>query len=581
MPRCARGGRGRGRILTAKRSKSKRPSLTARKTAAGATTQRFRRLARTILKGRWDFSPTTAQSAGLHAYDGKLPDFSPRAFARRLDTVRTQLRALGAIDPETLSSGDRLDRGILIAALEDEVMDYGVRQLHRTFPPVYLWRMTIVNYLLRNYAPLEVRLKAVARLLDRIPRFVEDMRANLRRSIPETFYEVGEQACEGIIEGFQDELREAAKGASAETRARLEKASAAATASLRAFLEELRTVYKPKVTTEFAIGAARYKGMIRAEHGADIPLDRLRAVGRADLERNKAAFLETAKAIDPTKTPQQVMELVSMEHPRADTLISDTAAMLEAIRGYVVEHKVVTIPSEVRCRVIETPRFYRFATAALNPPGSFEKKATEAFYYVTPVEPSWPPEKQEEWLRHLNTASLRNISVHEAYPGHYVHFLHNKETVKSTVAKSYYSYAFTEGWAHYAEEMMVQHGFGGGDPKLRLVQLQDALLRDCRYISSIEMHTGTWTWEDATRFFMENAFLDRLPAEREAKRGTWDPGYLNYTLGKLIIKKLREDYFKDHAKSTLTDFHDEFLSLGAPPLGLAREHMLLEGGDLL
>jgi len=190
---------------------------------------------------------------------------------------------------------------------------------------------------------------------------------------------------------------------------------------------------------------------------------------------------------------------------------------------------------------------------------------------VTPVEPSWPPEKQEEWLRHLNYTSLRNISVHECYPGHYVHFLHRKN-VASPVLRSYHSYAFTEGWAHYCEEMMVEQGFG--DARLRLVQLQDALLRNCRYISSIKMHTAGWSWEDATRYFMENAFLDRLPAEREAKRGTWDPGYLNYTLGKLMIKKLRADWLDGHPGGSLQEFHDVLLSLGAPPLGLAREHLL-------
>ncbi len=540
----------------------------------------IRTLARPILKAHWDFHPTTAQSFGLHEYDGKLPNYSAAAVEKRVATVRSQVRRLRAIDPGSLMPNDRLDRGILIAMLEDELFDFSIMQLHRIFPPYYLWRMNIVNYLLRTYAPLEARMRAVARLLEQVPRFVAGMRATLRRSIPDTCYEVGEQACEGIIEGFEKELPEAAKAASAATRKRIAAASAKAVASLRAFLDELRGKYKPRVTKTFALGPTRYRRMIRFEHGGDIPLERLRAIGKADLERNKAAFMETAKKIDPTKPPQEVMGIVAADHSRADTLIPDTANMLEEIRDYVVRRKVVTVPSEVRCQVIETPRFYRFATAALNPPGSFEKKATEAFYYVTPVEPEWPPEKQEEWLRHLNTATLQNISVHEAYPGHYVHFLHRARVV-SDVAKSHYSYAFTEGWAHYCEEMMVDEGFGGGDPKLRLVQLQDALLRNCRYLSSIAMHTGGWGWEDATEFFMENAFLDRLPAEREAKRGTWDPGYLNYTLGKLIIKKLREDFFREHAKSTLTDFHDELLSLGAPPLALAREHMLRGGGALL
>jgi len=207
----------------------------------------------------------------------------------------------------------------------------------------------------------------------------------------------------------------------------------------------------------------------------------------------------------------------------------------------------------------------------MNSPGSFERLAKDAFYYVTPVEDSWTPEKREEWLRHLNYTTLRNISVHECYPGHYVHFLHRMK-IPSTVLRSYTSYAFTEGWAHYCETMMVEEGFG--DARLKLAMLQDALLRNCRYLSSIGMHTAGWSWEDATKFFMENAYLDRLPAEREAKRGTWDPGYLNYTLGKLMIRKLRDDWMERNPRRELKEFHDTFLALGAPPLGLAREHLL-------
>jgi uncharacterized protein (DUF885 family) len=300
----------------------------------------------------------------------------------------------------------------------------------------------------------------------------------------------------------------------------------------------------------------------------------LQEVGRADLAANQEAFHKTAKRIDPAKDPKEVLEDIERDHPTAEGLIEDTRAMLEEIRGYLIDHDIVSVPSEERAQVIETPRFYRFATAAMNSPGSFERVAKEAFYYVTPVEDSWTPEKQEEWLRHLNYTSLRNISVHECYPGHYVHFLHRKR-VRSPVLRSYYSYAFTEGWAHYCEAMMVEEKFG--DLRLNLAMLQDALLRDCRYLSSIGMHTGAWSWEDATRFFMENAHLDRLPAEREAKRGTWDPGYLNYTLGKLMIKKLRSDWMARNRGASLKQFHDALLGLGAPPLGLAREHLLGPG----
>ncbi len=543
----------------------------ARRSAAGA----FRKVAKDVLRSRWDFHPTLASALGLHRYDGRLPGYSPSALARRESRLERQLRALDVIERRggSLDGGRCLELGTLRGMLLTERFELADLREPHTLPPYFLYRLSIVNYLLREYAPLDRRLRAVARLQGQVPRFLRDLRAVTDRRLPETYYEMGEMAARGMIDAFERELPEQAAKASRAVQRLLGRTGPAAVNELKVLLHEFETAYKPRTKTAFALGRRRFERMVRAEHLAAIPQQRLLAVGMADLASNRAAFVETAAKIDAAKEPRAVMEDISRDHPRAETLIEDTRALLEDIRQFLVDRDLVSIPSEDRAQVIETPRFYRFATAAMNSPGPFEEVAKEAFYYVTPVEDSWPPEKREEWLRHLNYTSLRNISVHEVYPGHYVHFLHRRN-VASPVLRSYYSYAFTEGWAHYCEEMMIEAGFGGGDPRYRLAQLQDALLRDCRYVASIRMHTGGWTWQDATRFFMENALLDRLPAEREAKRGTWDPGYLNYTLGKLMIKKLRADWFDRHPYATLREFHDGFLALGAPPLGLVREHLL-------
>ena len=530
-----------------------------------------------ILRARWDFHPTTAAAVGLHRYDGKLGDYSSSSLRRRLAQVQKQLAALDALESRAHPTGRaRLELGVLRGALLTERLDLVDLREPQTLPPYFLFRLSIVNYLLRNYAPLDRRLRAIARMQAGLPRYLRDFRAVVDRRLPETYYEMGEMAARGIADAYARELPEHLAKASSATRRLVERTNAAAIDELKLLGNELESKFKPRVKKEFAIGARKYERMIRAEHLAAIPLDRLLDVGTADLAANRRAFVETAAKIDASKTPQQVVEGISRDHPSAESLIEDTQGMLEGLRQFVIDREIVGVPSEERAKVLETPRFFRFATAAMNSPGSFETVAKEAFYYVTPVEPTWPPEKQEEWLRHLNYTSLRNISAHECYPGHYVHFLHRRR-VHSTILKSYYSYAFTEGWAHYCEEMMVDQGLGDGDPRARLAMLQDALLRNCRYVSSIKMHTQGWTWEDATRFFMENAFLDRLPAEREAKRGTWDPGYLNYTLGKLMIKKLRSDWFRRHSTATLREFHDALLALGAPPLGLARDHLLGPG----
>ena len=532
----------------------------------------FPALAKRILDEHRAFHPTQAAGSGLHRYDGLLPDYTGPSVRRYTARAKSALDALNRIERKGgLSRKARLELGVLCGMLLSEASELVDQRLPRAFPPHFLFRLSVVNYLLRNYAPLDRRLRAVATLQSQVPRYLKDLRTTMDRRLADTFYEMAEMAGAGILDAYTRELPDHLRDASPGVRSLVERSNEVAKTELKSLVHDLTSAYKPRIKTGFALGLRKYERMIYAEHLARIPIERLREVGRADLRTNQAAFRKTAKRIDPGKTPKGVLERIEGDHPTADSLIEDARAMLEEIRAYVIDHDIVTVPSEERARVIETPRFYRFATAAMNSPGSFEKVAKEAFYYVTPVEESWTPQKQEEWLRHLNYTSLRNISVHECYPGHYVHFLH-RTRVESPVLRSYYSYAFTEGWAHYCEAMMVDEGLG--DLRLRLAMFQDALLRDCRYLSSIGMHTEGWSWEDATRFFMENAHLDRLPAEREAKRGTWDPGYLNYTLGKLMIKKLRSDWMAQHPGAGLRDFHDAFLGMGAPPLGLAREHLL-------
>jgi len=546
------------------------------KTARGKTAA-FSKVARNILKAHWDFHPTVSAAMGLHRYDGRLPDYSPAALKRQAALIQKQLRALDAIERRGgLHELARLELGALRGVLLAERFQLvDARQPH-ALPSFFLYRLSIVNYLLREYAPLDRRLRAVARLQGQVPRYLRALRASLDRRLPETFYEMGDMAARGMIDAYERELSERMAEASPAVRRLLERTSAAAVSELKILLHEFGTTYKPRTKSAFALGRRKFERMIRGEHLSAIPVERLLEVGMADLAANRFQLQETAAQIDPSKTPGEIMGEISRDHPRAETLIEDTRTLLEEIRQFLIDRDIVSVPSEDRARVMETPRYYRFATAAMNSPGPFEKVAREAFYYVTPVEDSWPPEKQEEWLRHLNYASLRNISVHECYPGHYVHFLHRRN-VRSPALRVSSSYAFIEGWAHYCEEMMIEQGFGGGDLRLRMAQLQDALLRDCRYVASIRMHTGGWTWEDATRFFMESALLDRLPAEREAKRGTWDPGYLNYTLGKLMVKKLRADWLDRHRGARLREFHDALLGLGAPPLGLVREHLLGPG----
>ena len=344
----------------------------------------------------------------------------------------------------------------------------------------------------------------------------------------------------------------------------------------------------PKATGEWALGEEKFRRMLAEGELIDMPPAKLLELGLAELKREQEAFAEAAKIIDPNKPPIEVFSDVQKEHPTPENLISEAAKNLDNIRQFLVDKEIISIPSKVRAEVKETPKYDRANwSAAMDAPGPFEKKATEAYYYITPVEPEWTPEQKEEWLASFNYFTTDVVSIHEVYPGHYTQFLHLNASDASKVAKIFNSYAFVEGWAHYTEKMMLDEGFGqpkGDKPsdeeikraaKYRLAQSDEALLRICRLCVSVKMHTQGMTVDEATHFIMDNCYYEEKPARQEAMRGTNDPGFLNYTLGKMQILKLREDYkAQEGDKFSLKKFHDEMLKHGMPPIRLLREIML-------
>jgi uncharacterized protein (DUF885 family) len=328
--------------------------------------------------------------------------------------------------------------------------------------------------------------------------------------------------------------------------------------------------------------------MLRQGEMITLTPEELLEIGMKELQAKQQVFAEAARVIDPNKKPIEVFKEIQKDHPTEQSLIPDTAKNLEMIRQFLLDQKIITLPSPVRAQVKETPQFMRATSfASMDTPGPFETKATEAFYYVTPVEPDWPPQQKEEWLTAFNYYTTDIVSVHEAYPGHYVQFLCLNASPADKLEKVFTSYAFTEGWAHYAEQMLVDEGFGRGGgstptqedlakaAKYRMAQTDEALLRVCRLCVSIKMHCQGMSVDDGTKFFHENCYYEEKPARQEAVRGTFDPEYLYYTVGKLEILKLREDYKKQEgANFSLKEFHDEMLRHGAPPIRLLREVLL-------
>jgi uncharacterized protein (DUF885 family) len=364
-----------------------------------------------------------------------------------------------------------------------------------------------------------------------------------------------------------------AAGGDAALLAQFEQANGEAVAAARDFSEWLQKDLLPRSHGQYAIGAESFLAKLKYDDQVELPLPDLLAKGEAQLAKDHAAFVETARQIDASKTPAQVMASLSDVHPAADDLVASVGRSVEAARQFIVEKNLVTVPSEVRVKVEQTPPYARSGSfASMDTPGPFETVATEAFYYVTPVEQEWDAKHKEEHLRLYNPWVVGMINVHEAYPGHYLQFLYAPRFPTKT-RKLTHSSSNSEGWAHYAEQMTVEQGFGGGDPKMKLAQLSEALLRDCRYVVGVQLHTGGWTVEKGAELFREKCFQEPANAYEEARRGAYNPTYLYYTLGKLEIQELARDYLaKKHA--TLKQFHDAFVVQGSLPIPVVREILL-------
>jgi len=527
------------------------------------------------LRGIFATYPARAANLGLHGYDGMVTDYSPFAIAKRVSDLKAFRDELAALAPDAPPAQTWLDYELLRLAIERELFEWETSRDWARNPMGYVLTCDVSNYLKRNYAPLPTRLKAITAHLGHISDLLAQARANLELPMPRTFAQTSLEMIHGTVVFLRGELPAAlASVEEAALMSRFSDAQAKAIAALESFAAWLQGEVLPKANGQYAIGAEAFRQMLRVGEAVELPLERLWAVAQASLARNKAELEATARRIAPDKSPAEVVKDMGRQHPATAALISETRQMVEKSRAFVVEHDLVSIPYDLRPMVAETPAFLRWAFAMMDTPGPFEKIATESFYYITPPENDWPPDKAEEWLTQFDYYTLDDTSIHEAWPGHYLHWLHFRNSPTS-VTKVCDSYAFSEGWALYVEQMMMEQGYRADEPRLRLAQLSEALLRDVRFVCAIGLHTQGMSVDEATRRFMQDVFMEELPARKEAERGTYDPGYLFYTLGKLMTLKLREDYRREQGSAfSLKQFHDAFLSFGAPPIPLVRQMML-------
>jgi len=548
----------------------------------------FEKVAQDYIKGFLAWRPQTGTALGFHEYDGKVTDFSRASLDSELARLKEFEGKLAAISIETLSPRKAYDYGILQGSIRREIFGFEKMQIFSRNPMTYA-SLDVNIYIKRNFAPLENRVRSIIAILNQAPNMTAAARANLEESLPRPQIETAIDEAEGGAKFLGGDLVAALKDFKNEPlMSEFRTSNQRAIAELTNYVKFLKEQKLPKANNSYPLGREKYVQLLGSAEMISLSPEELLEVGLRELKRKQEDFSESARIIDPNAKPIDVFKAIQKDHPTEQSLIPDTAKNLEMIRQFLIEHHIITLPSQVRAEVKETPQFMRATSfASMDTPGPFEKKATEAYYYVTPVEPDWPAQQKEEWLTAFNYYTTDIVSVHEAYPGHYVQFLCLNASSATPLEKIFTSYAFTEGWAHYAEQMLVDEGFGASNStnlspeerikaaKYRLAQTDEALLRVCRLCVSIKMHCQGMTVDEATKFFQDNCYYEQKPAQQEATRGTYDPEYLFYTVGKLQIFKLREDFRKQEgAKFSLQKFHDEMLRHGAPPIRLLREVML-------
>ena len=546
----------------------------------GSGNAAFVSTARTHFYDGFRESPVGATLTGYHAYDTQLDDVRPAAWRAHFRREHQVLRALQAIDPATLSPDVAIDRTMLIGSIREDLLWLDERSGWRHNPDDYTQTVANAVYapISRAYAPLRTRMQDVIARERAIPALLVQARANITTVDPSTLESSQEDAA-GTIDLFKTTLPSVFKSAGDRTLQHafaLSNANAlAAVSGYSAWLKGLRA------SGTFALGAPAYARLLQYEDAVDTPLPQLLGVARAAFLQTRTDYVATAKKIDPHLTAAQVYAKISRVHPTGNALLAAAQNDLVGLRAFLIARHIVTVPAAANIRVTETPEFERSTIqAAMDAPGPLETVATRAYYFVTPPDPTWSKAETEGYLAQFSDFERPILSAHEVYPGHYLNFTVDRQLPLSLTRKLLSSGSFVEGWAHYDEQMVVDEGWGNGDPRVRLAQLEEAILRNCRFVAGIGLHTGNWSEQRAERFFETQCFQPKGVAEVEALRGTQDPLYGRYTMGKLMIFKLRRDYrAKLGANYTLQKFHDEFLAHGQPPIPLLRKLMLGASDD--
>jgi uncharacterized protein (DUF885 family) len=516
------------------------------------------------------FNPDFAIYQGAHQYDGKLPDWSESGLMAQKDFLHKVIAdAQGYAD---LDKQDAFERNYLVQVAKGKLFFLKDADSPHTNPAFYVSSLDPNVYISRDYADKPTRMKALTAFFNQVPGRAKEIRANLKTPMPASFVKYGIAAFDGFADYYANDALEAfADVAAPEVQQNLKYSATKASRAMRELADWLRT-QQAGATQDFALGPERFSRMLEATEAVDIPLDQLMKVARDDLARNQAAAKLACAQFAPGATIGACFDKMNADKP-AGGPVAAARRQIPELTAFVKAKDLVTIPGTEQALVREAPPYNRQNSAYIDPPGPLEH-GIPSIYYIAPPDPSWTPAMQKAYIPGKD--DLLFTSVHEVMPGHFVQFLHSNRS-PSLIGRLFVGYGFAEGWAHYVEQMMWDAGLGDGDPEVHVGQIANALLRDCRFISAIGLHAGGMTQQQSKDLFVRECYQDEGNAEQQAARGTYDPEYLNYTLNKLLIMKLRDDWTATRGgRKAWKAFHDAFLSYGGPPVPLVRQAMMGE-----
>ncbi len=562
------------------------PPPSAARKGPSLASQQWEKLTAGFIQSYLDARPAFAAQSGRHEFDGQLPDFSNHGIRREIARLHDQRDQVAAVDPKTLEPRERFDREYLLSVVDRDLFWMEKAKYPFSNPNWYLDSIDPDMYLNRNYAPPEVRMKAYIKYARAIPKMVNDIKANLQSPLPKTYVELGIAQFGGLAEFYSKSAKAAfASVSDADLQKQLSEADTAAAQAMDALKRTLEEDRK-QANDKFALGPDLYTQMLLQTEGVGLAVEQIETAGRADLDRNTEALETECATYAPKATLAQCVAKMSGHKPK-EGAVDAARAQLAMLKDFIVKNNVASIPGTDEATVAEAPAYNRSNAAFIQVPGPYDH-GVASVYNIAPPDPKWSKAEQAAYIP--CEATLLFTSVHEVWPGHFLQFLHSNAN-PSKLEALWVGYGFAEGWAHYAEEMMYEKGLGKGDPEKHIGQIVDALLRDVRLLSSIGLHAHGMTVAQSEKMFRSQAFQDPGNARQQAARGTYDPAYMSYTLGKLMIRKLRADWVAKKRteggaasaddQALWHDFHDTFLSFGGPPIPLLRKEMVGDQGGLL